>query len=41
MINGYKIIRNLGEGNFAKIFEVSKDNNLYAMKEISLNNSGN
>ena len=41
MIKGYKIIRNLGEGNFAKIFEVSKDNNLYAMKEISLNNSDN
>ncbi len=41
MINGYKIIRNLGEGNFAKIFEVSKDNNLYAMKEIPLSSSDN
>ena len=36
-INGYEPIRVIGEGGFATIYEVKRNNKLYAMKQIVLN----
>ena len=34
MINGYKLVKYLGQGNFGVVMKMEKDGKFYAVKEI-------
>ena len=39
IINGYTIIEKIGIGSYGKVFKVSKDSNIYVLKQIPINNT--